>query len=927
MRPMPPGMGSAAAAAPMRHLPPAANGAPPSAAPAPPGMPGAPMPAPPQQQQPTAQLPSSAMPRPPAVEALCGTPRPFFHRGLISNLEQGGGSAPIPASNSDFVSVDDGSASIRYMRLTTSAIASDPSVMSKSGMPLAVVMSPFADPVPGESRVPIVDFSSQETGGGPLRCLKCHAYANPGFKFVSGGSQFQCNMCRATCDTPAAHYSPISPANGLRVDADARHELRFGSVEYIVGSKDYQIRPPLPAAYVYAVDVSATSIQSGVAASAIMSIRSALSARLLPGSQQGARVAVFTFDESLQFYDARGADEDRSVAVHVVPDVDDPFVPLGGDGFLQTCDQAIAAIDTIIDMHGLNAESAARRQQQNDMPSARCALGSALQAILGALGDIGGKAFVVSAGLPSIGIACLERRGGAGGGGEERERALLKPASADYEIVGCELAEKQISVDLFLASTSVYIDAATLVRVPRACGGRLYSFPSFERVRDSASLHRAICMASSSVRAFEALLRVRTSVGLEAVGEYVGHFGRPQRGDDVAGPVFDSITSTALEISVVSKLVDGNSNNMSRTYSSSAALFEDACVQCAVLFTDPAGLRRIRVHTMFASKTSVLADVFRLADVDATVAFLAKKAASAVFTNGTPIPKAKEALVEKTVQALFVYRKRCTSSSMSGQLILPEGLKTLPVTILGLSKSNAFRSSANSTAGDAVSVDDRVAALAFLVSAMPADIAAMGYPRMWELQDLVAAAGKRLPRAETSTVGGTENAGQSTSNEPLALPNTAALTSGSLSEEKILMVDNGMRLVVWLGDKVSKEAANDVIAQVGPHQLVIRAETAGSTELLKSVSEDKGRRIAGIVERVVRSRPFLAKTHVVVRSVAGAGGEAKQMLPLLIEDRAANGMHSYVEFLRYVHKKVMTRVANESAQNEMQTWEMLNHGY
>ncbi len=357
---------------------------------------------------------------------------------------------------------------------------------------------------------------------------------------------------------------------------------------------------------------------------------------------------------------------------------------------------------------------------------------------------------------------------------------------------------------------------------------------------------------------------------------------------------------------------------MNRTYAGAASLFEDACMQCAVLFTDPAGRRRIRVHTMFANKTTVLADVFRLADVDATVAFLAKKAASAVFANGTLISKAKEALVEKTVQSLFVYRKRCTSSSMSGQLILPEALKTLPVTILGLTKSAAFRSSAHSMqSSEAVTVDDRIAALAFLVCAQPADIAVMGYPRLWEVQDLEEKAGIPLPLADPAMVQGVDGGGRDPNMEPIAMPNSVSLMSSVMADDKILLAENGMRLVVWVGDKADKQVANDIIAQVGAGKLAVRAETAGSAALLKSVSE-KGKRVAAVVGRIVNSRPFLAKPEVVIRSAAGAGGEARHLMPLLVEDRAANGAYSYVEFLRHVHKKVMARVANESAQNEMQ---------
>lgn len=932
MRPMPPG---AQAQNGMRPVPPGSqpqNGAaqpPQNGGGYPPGQQPAPSPQQAGARAAPAQLPSSAMPRPCATERKCGAPRAFFHRGMVSNLDANA-SVSLPGANADTIGVDDGSAPLRFMRLTTNALASDPSVMAKSGVPLAVVLSPFADPAPGESPVPVVDFSAKDSSGGPLRCDKCHTYANPGFKFLSGGAQFQCNVCRAVCQTPSAHYSPISPANGLRMDADTRHELRFGSVEYIVGSADYRVRDPKPAAYVYAVDVSAPALASGLAASAFLSIKSALAAGLLPGGEQGARVAIFTFDDTLHFYDARSVDEGGSVTMHVVPDVLDPFLPLGGDGFLQTPTQAIASIEAIVEIHGLDAASAQRRQQQQDTPSASSALGSALQAILLGLSDLGGKAFVISASIPNAGMAKLERRGGgAVGGGEDREMALLRPAIPDYEVVGCDMAERQISVDLFLAPASAYIDAATLARVPRASGGRLFMFSEYDRVRDAASLHRAICKATSSVRAFEGIMRVRASVGVETVGEFIGHFARPQRGDDVAGPVFDSTTSTALELKVVSKLLEGDANPaVNRTYAGAASLFEDVCVQCAVLFTDPAGRRRIRVHTMFANKTTVLADVFRLADVDATAAFLAKKAASAVFSNGTPISKAKEALVEKTVQALFVYRKRCTSSSMSGQLILPEALKTLPVTILGLTKSAAFRSSANSMqAAEAVTVDDRIAALAFLVSALPGDIAVMGYPRLWDIGDLTEPAGRPLPLPEPAVVSAADPGGRDPAREPVAFPPTVALMSSTLADNKMLLAENGMRLVVWLGDKVDQSAANDVIAQISASgQLAIRAETAGSAALLDKASE-RAMRIKAIVERVVNERSFMAKPQVVVRSAAGVGGEAKYVMPMLIEDRAANGAYSYVEFLRHVHKKVMARVANESAQNEMQTWELLNHGY
>lgn len=884
------------------------------------------------------------MPRPSAQERECGTPREFYHRGMTGQPTPNGTSYGTPSANTDFVSVDDGSARLRYMRLTTGAIASEQNVMSRSGVPLALVLSPFADPVPGEAPIPVVDFSTAG-GGGPLRCEHCNAYANPGFKFINGGAQFQCNFCSRISTTPPDHFSPTAPATGQRLDADTRHEFRFGSVEYIVGSADYRMRDPEPASYVFAFDVSASSVSSGLAASAVTSVKAAIAAGMVPGSKAGARIGIITFDRSLHFYDARGAESGRSITMNVVPDVDEAFIPLGGKGFLLSPAEAVATLDSIMEIHSLRSGGTAVGQPNGQNPASmgtgaaapsktECAFGAALIAIKVALESSGGKAFVVSGSLPSFGPGKLERRGGAVGGGEEREMGLLRAASPDYEVLGCELGDAQISVDLFLAPAATYVDAATIMRVPRACGGRTYFYGNFDAVRDAASLHRSLCSAVGSVRAFDGLLRVRTSKGIETTGEFLGHFGRPQRGEDVSGPVFDATSSLALEMSVPSKLATddagaGGANNFSNGYTAPGnELCKDACIQAAILYTDPAGVRRIRVHTVFALKTSNLSDVFKYADADAVASFFVKRAVSAVVGGGTPLSKAREALVEKTTQALFVYRKHCTTAPLSGQLILPEALKILPVMMLGISKSHAFRPTAPSgQSTEAVSLDERIAALSFLSWASPSDITAMCYPRMYELHRLPPAAGLPAPAPSHPIVpsqGGADASKKPA--EPIAMPNTIRASAEVLADDALLLIENGMRMTVWVGPNADRKLVNDVIYQGPGGRLLVRAETAGAAQLTKDCGET-GKRIAKIIQRITNEHTALSQPQVAIRQAPGAGGEAKHVMPLLIEDRPAVGGFSYVEFLRAVHKRVMEKLDNESAQNEMQTWEMLNHGY
>ena len=51
----------------------------------------------------------------------------------------------------------------------------------------------------------------------------------------------------------------------------------------------------------------------------------------------------------------------------------------------------------------------------------------------------------------------------------------------------------------------------------------------------------------------------------------------------------------------------------------------DAYIQCALLYTTVTGQRRVRTHNISVPVTTLLANVFRYANMDTTVSFLAKQ--------------------------------------------------------------------------------------------------------------------------------------------------------------------------------------------------------------------------------------------------------------------------------------------------------------
>ena len=132
-------------------------------------------------------------------------------------------------------------------------------------------------------------------------------------------------------------------------------------------------------------------------------------------------------------------------------------------------------------------------------------------------------------------------------------------------------------------------------------------------------------------------------------------------------------------------------------------------VQCALLYTTVFGERRIRVMTLSLPCTSMLSNLFRSADLDSQFTCMLKQGKVIfiqfpilscgtsnfccfsfslyfVAANGIPVnslAQVREQMMNFCINILHAYRKFCATVSSSGQLILPEALKLLPLYTLG----------------------------------------------------------------------------------------------------------------------------------------------------------------------------------------------------------------------------------------------------
>jgi protein transport protein SEC24 len=86
--------------------------------------------------------------------------------------------------------------SSKYLRCTMNTMPTSHSLLKKSKIPLAIVISPYASLHDSEDEVPVVHDQIIS------RCRRCRAYINPFVSFLDHGHRWRCNMCNLTNDVP-----------------------------------------------------------------------------------------------------------------------------------------------------------------------------------------------------------------------------------------------------------------------------------------------------------------------------------------------------------------------------------------------------------------------------------------------------------------------------------------------------------------------------------------------------------------------------------------------------------------------------------------------------------------------------------------------------------------------------------------------------
>lgn len=602
-----------------------------------------------------------------------------------------------------FSLIDEGCARPCHMRSTIYKVPVTKEILDMSGLEFSVVIKPFDErEVDGKFYVPLSDSEI-------VRCNRCKAYINP---FSRNG---QCCICSYTFQSMQ--------------DSVQRPEHQLGSYEFRVTPEYYResIAETRRPHIIFAIEMTAHSrhMVHYISKNLGSVIQSHFPKDFLYTTSLSPLVGFVTYNSKITLYDVLNGGH-----AYVISDMSSVTECAPTSKFLvDPCENFEAIEKFLASLVDICNEQAEGEHQTVLGPVVEAVFKTCQFDTSNLLNNDPkkppnpkvvptGKMYIFHSSLPTSGDDTTPGRLATKRNIDDMKRQLnTENESKTLAVEGkyyTQLGQKCVNdygsgVELFLfpPHPRAYMNVATLAELSRLTGTGVlnkYHMVSMDDFLEDLKTSLKYTMA------FDASMRVRTSTGITPF-TYIGNFNNA--GGNLEMSTVNATSNFVVQIKYDDKLPE---NDL-------------VVIQFAMIYTSLCGERRVRVHNLALSTCQVLTDLYKFACCDTLVNVMMRDTIDKMRAGALNPKSAKEALVARAINILTAYRKHCSDNPASvSQLILPEGLKLLPVYLTGALKCDAI------DGGVEMFPDDKVIAQLNLFNALPSQSQVTLYPRMYAIE-------------------------------------------------------------------------------------------------------------------------------------------------------------------------------------------------
>ncbi|KNG76713.1 hypothetical protein PFMG_02944 [Plasmodium falciparum IGH-CR14] len=601
-----------------------------------------------------------------------------------------------------------------------------------------------------------------------------------------------------------------------------------------------QIKKCLPPYFIFVIECSYNSIYSNITHTILEGIRYAVQ----NVKCDKTKIAIISFNSCIYFYNCK---KNKNNQVIVMSDIDNPFIPLSLDDLFFSCIDEKDKINNLIDSIKLFSNSC----MQSYASCGNSALKIAVDILKSRNGN--GNVCMFYTSTPNCGLGCikeLKKR-------DIHENFLEVKEKIFYDALLLDLYSYNISVDIsIIASNNIRICVPSLQYIAQNTGGNILFIQNFLWQKDYKEIYMNIkdTLTSENI-AYCCELKLRYTQNITVKNLFCCNNN------------FNSIIS--MDTIKIPKIRHDHTFAFLLNYSDISETKKQVYIQCACIYTNLYGDRYVRLHTTHMNLTTSLSTVFRYTDAEALMNILIKQLCTNILHNDNY----SKIIIDNLAAILYSYRLNCATSAHSGQLILPDTLKLLPLFTSCLLKHNVVKK-------DALH-DLKVYNLIKLLSMPIISSLLFVYPVMY----LIHMKG-RHNEIDYMDV-----------DDENFLPRAIPTSAEKIYSSGIYLLDCSTHLYLYFGYHCDQDFTADIIGDMPTEQ--------NCYQLIILDNSTNAKKLQRIIANITRIHHFNNYVPLVV--VPPKSSLEEHFISLCVEDKVEKE-YSYVNFLCFIHKLVHKKI-------------------